>query len=221
MQDPRIRLLNTLFLSFAAYSSVIGAALSLIWWVSFGKRSTSIRSLRALFFILILPALMGVMSSLSGEDGLSYFFRIGVVLIIASWMYAGRYPGEFLDVGVWLFGRKTGFDLGLIGELSVSALEELGSEIERVRIAIHQKGEELRPGILPSVFSALLIRQLRFAQDRAALLVNRGYMGGGIHCPVFHATWSEKVTVIFSLAILVISVTAGEFIILSGSIFIV
>lgn len=164
---------------------------------------------------------MGLMSSLSGEDGLSYFFRIGVVLIIASWMYAGRYPGEFLDVGVWLFGNKTGFDLGLIGELSVSALEELGHEIERVRTAIRQKGERLRPGILPSVFSALLIRQLRFAQDRAALLVNRGYRGGGIHCPVFHATWREGVTAIFSFAILVISVTAGEFIILSGSIFIV
>ena len=25
-------------------------------------------------------------------------------------------PGELLDVSVWLFGRKNGFDLGLVGE---------------------------------------------------------------------------------------------------------
>lgn len=118
MQDPRIRLVTTIMLSIAAWISVPGAILSILWWLVCGRARTSIKTLRSLFLILVIPAVMGLAAVWSGGDGLSYFIRISAVLIIASWMYAERYPGELLDVGVWFLGTKTGFDLGLIGELS-------------------------------------------------------------------------------------------------------
>jgi energy-coupling factor transport system permease protein len=153
---------------------------------------------------------MGVAAWLTGQDGFSYFVRMTAVLIIASWMYAERYQGEFLDLGVWFFGDRIVFDLGLIGELSISALEELGYEIERITVALSQKGEKLRPVIIPAVFSSLLMRQLVLSHDRACLLATRGYQGGGTHNPVFHTSLSEGIAGAFAVVILMLSVFSRD-----------
>lgn len=221
MQDPRIRLVTTIMLSIAAWISVPGAILSILWWLVCGRARTSIKTLRSLFLILVIPAVMGLAAVWSGGDGLSYFIRISAVLIIASWMYAERYPGELLDVGVWFLGTKTGFDLGLIGELSMSSLDTLAREVDRISIALRQKGTSLSPGIIPAVFSGILIRQLNLAHERAILLTLRGYTTGGTHCPSFTSTFTDWLNGTFSCTIFLYSLITGDFFNISGSIFII
>ena len=221
MQDPRIRLVTTIMLSIAAWISVPGAILSILWWLVCGRARTSIKTLRSLFLILVIPAVMGLAAVWSGGDGLSYFIRISAVLIIASWMYAERYPGELLDVGVWFLGTKTGFDLGLIGELSMSSLDTMAREVNRISIALRQKGTPFSPGIIPAVFSGILIRQLNLAHERAILLTLRGYTTGGTHCPSFTSTFADWLNGTFSCTIFLYSLITGDFFNISGSIFII
>ena len=220
MQDPRIRLLGTALLSCAAWISLSGAVLSILWWGIWG-RNTSIKSVRTFIILLIIPAVMSIAATWSGGDGLSYFIRITAILLIASWMFAERYPGELLDVGVYFGGMKLGFDLGLIGELSMSALEVMAKETDRVSIAIRQKGNHISPRIIPAVFSGVVIRELQLAQERAILLTLRGYTSGGTHCPTFVSPKEDRIAGAFSCAIFLFSLIAGDFFIISGSTFIV
>ncbi|HPP78944.1 hypothetical protein, partial [Methanospirillum sp.] len=211
MQDPRIRLGATILLSAAAWISLPGAILTLLWWVMYAGARTSVHTIRSLIIILLVPAVMALAAFWSGADGISYFVRITTVLIIASWMYAERYPGELLDVGVWAFGTKTGFDLGLIGELSMASLDTLAREIERISVALSQKGMRLTPRIIPAVFSGILIRQLNLAHERAILLTLRGYTRGGMHCPSFSPSRSDWISGAFSCTIFLFSLIAGDF----------
>ena len=169
----------------------------------------------------MVPGVMGLAAVWSGEDGFSYVIRISAVLIIASWMYAERYPGELLDVGVWFLGTKTGFDLGLIGELSMSSLDTLARETDRISIALRQKGTRLSPRMIPAVFSGILIRQLNLAQERAILLTLRGYTRGGMHCPSFFSPRTDRINGAFSCTIFLYSLIAGDFFNIAGSTFIV
>ena len=221
MQDPRIRLVATILLSAAAWISLPGAVLAVLWWLVCGKARTSIQTIRSLILILMVPGVMGLAAVWSGEDGFSYVIRISAVLIIASWMYAERYPGELLDVGVWFLGTKTGFDLGLIGELSMSSLDTLARETDRISIALRQKGTLLSPRIIPAVFSGILIRQLNLAQERAILLTLRGYTRGGMHCPSFFSPRTDRINGAFSCTIFLYSLIAGDFFNIAGSTFIV
>jgi len=221
MQDPRIRLGAIILLSAAAWMSLPGAILTLLWWVISSGARTSVHTVRSLIFILLVPAVMALAAIWSGADGISYFFRITAVLIIASWMYAERYPGELLDVGVWALGTKTGFDLGLIGELSMSSLDTLAREIDRISVALRQKGTRLTPRILPAVFSGILIRQLNLAHDRAILLTLRGYTRGGMHCPSFSPSRSDCISGAFSCTIFLFSLIAGDIFKIAGATFIV
>ena len=221
MQDPRIRLAGGILLSISGWLSLTGAFLCILWWVIFGRAHTAVRSLHGWILLLIIPAVMSLASYFSGGDGVSYFFRITAVLLIASWLYAERYPGELLDIGVFFGGRRIGFEIGLIGELSMSALEVLGRETERVRIAIRQKGRNLSPGMIPAVFSGIIVRQLQVAHERAILLTLRGYQRGGTHCPSFSSPPEDWIAGAFSCLIFVISLIAGDFFMISGSTFIV
>lgn len=221
MQDPRIRLGATILLSAAAWISLSGAILTLLWWVIGAGARTSVHTVRSLILILLVPAVMGLAACWSGADGVSYFVRITAVLIIASWMYAERYPGELLDVGVWALGTKTGFDLGLIGELSMSSLDTLAREIDRISVALSQKGIRLTPRIIPAVFSGILIRQLNLAHERAILLTLRGYTRGGMHCPSFSPSRSDWISGAFSCTIFIFSLIAGDFFKIAGATFIV
>ena len=221
MQDPRIRLVATILLSAAAWISLPGAVLAVLWWLVCGKAQTSIQTIRSLMLILMVPAVMGLAAVWSGEDGFSYVIRITAVLIIASWMYAERYPGELLDVGVWFLGTKTGFDLGLIGELSMSSLDTLARETDRIKVALRQKETRLSPRMIPAVFSGILIRQLNLAHERAILLTLRGYTRGGMHCPSFFSPRTDWIKGAFSCTIFLYSLIAGDFFNIAGSTFIV
>ena len=191
MQDPRIRLGSTVLLSVAAFISIPGALLSVLWWILCTGRTTSFHDLRTVGLVLMLPLIAASATSLSGGDGASYLVRVAVVLLIASWAYSERYPGEFLDVSVWLLGQRLGFDIGLIGEMSLSSTEILADEMRRTRIALRQKGQHLSLPVIPPVMTSLLMRQLRLAHERAAVLTLRGYRGGGTLCPVFQTPYRD------------------------------
>lgn len=210
MQDPRIRLISVIVLSIAAYESVIGALLTLVWWVISAKGKTSVHSVKSILILLLMPAIMGVTAFLTEQDGISYFIRMTAVLVVASWMYAERYQGELLDVSVWLFGERIGFDIGVIGELSMTGLEGLKEDIERIPVALSQKGEKIRIKIIPAVFSSLLMRQLITAHDRACLLTTRGYKGGGKHSPVFFQSKSDLTGGFFAFVILTLSLITSD-----------
>jgi len=191
MQDPRIRLGGVLLLSIVSFLSLTGALLTILWWLVCTDHKTSFRDLKTVVMVFILPCIAAVATQFSGGNGVSYLIRISVVLVIASWAYSKRYPGELLDVSVWLFGKKYGFDLGLVGEMSISTTEILTDEIRRTRIALSQKGQKLSGSNLPPVIASLLVRQLRLARERACVLAIHGYQGGGSLCPAFVTSYSD------------------------------
>jgi energy-coupling factor transport system permease protein len=216
MQDPRIRLGSTVLLSLAAFISIPGAILSAFWWLICTGRTTSFHDIRTLSLVFILPVIAACATSLSGGDGGSYLIRISAVLLVASWAYSERYPGEFLDVSVWLLGKKSGFDIGLIGEMSLSSAEVLIDEIRRTRIALRQKGQHLSLSVLPPVMTSLLVRQLRLAHERAGVLAMRGYRGGGSLCPVFRTPYRDIGAGALCILIFVVSLFPETFFKVSG-----
>ena len=205
MQDPRVRLGVLLLLSIASFISITGAFLTLLWWLLCARGKTSFGSFGTAAFVFILPAVAAGATEFSGGDGISYFFRISLVLVIASWAYSERYPGEFLDVSFWLLGRRYGFDLGLVGEMSLSTIEIMIDEFRRTRIALAQKGQRFSRANLSPVITSLLIRQFRLARERAVILALRGYQGGGSLCPSFATSSGDIIAGVFSVLIFVVS----------------
>jgi len=103
MQDQRLRLGATLVLSWAAYSSMLTAALVLAWWLLFTR---SWRALPKRGVVIAMGTMIGLSAAatqFSGGDGGSYLLRITTVLLIASWAYSERVEGEMMDLAVWLF----------------------------------------------------------------------------------------------------------------------
>ncbi|PKL58647.1 MAG: hypothetical protein CVV33_10525, partial [Methanomicrobiales archaeon HGW-Methanomicrobiales-4] len=175
------------------------------WWATCTGRTTSFHDARTVGLVFMLPMIAAGATSLSGGDGISYILRISGILLIASWAYSERYPGEFLDVSVWLLGQRIGFDIGLIGEMSLSSVEILVDEMWRTRIALRQKGQHLSLSVLPPVMTSLLVRQLRLARERAGILTLRGYRGGGTLCPSFLTSYRDIAAGALCILILAVS----------------
>jgi hypothetical protein len=184
MQDVRIRVGSTLLLSIATFISIPGAIAALVWWLAAGGLSTVRSSRYALIFIGI-AGLVSFLVELSGGDGLSYFIRMTVILLIAFWAFAHQTPGEFMDLAVWAGGNTRGFDLGLVAEATLQAINAIRDDIDRIRVALTLKGKRTGiRGLLPAA-SVLIVTQLSRAEDQADLLVVRGYRRGGSWCPKF------------------------------------
>lgn len=99
----------------------------------------------------------------------------------------------------------------MVAEMSISALEVIGDDIQHVRIALGQKGEKLSVKILVPVISFMLLRQLQLAHERACILSIRGYTGGGNHYPCFVSSSGGIITGAFSGFILLFSAFIGDF----------
>ena len=185
MQDPRIRLLATLVLSVASFVSIWSAILVFLWWLVFAERRKTFRNGISVVMLFGTVTLAALATELTGGPGLSYFIRLGVVALIALWVYNAWSPGEALKVSVWTFGCGAGFDLGLIAEMSMQALNQAGEDFERSRIALKFKGGSLRGKAILSVASQLLSLQIMRIHHQADLLAIRGYRKGGNLCPEF------------------------------------
>lgn len=185
MQDPRLRLLSVAVLSLAAFASTVGAAAALIWWLLFTPRTKSLPRPGVLLPLVAIVAATALVSAWGGGAGLSYFFRMTVILLLAAWAYAGTEDGEVLTVAVWALGNRVGFEVGLIAEMGIGGLSVIRREVEQVRVAMALKG--IRPGLRTIVPLAvtLIVMEIRRADETARLLVVRGYTTGGKICPRF------------------------------------
>ena len=188
MQDARLRLFSVLLLSAASFISVAGAILTLIWLFLYPVYLKAAVQSKAYYLLLLFPGIVALFMHISGEDGISYFIRMGVLLLLGFSIFRGWSPGEFLDLSVWLFGTKTGFDLGLAIEMTIQGIDEATRDWSRVLTAMKLKG--MYPGIRNLTSLGFLLVHLRLlrARDQADLLTTRGYQSGGSCCPEFQAS---------------------------------
>ena len=186
MQDPRLTLLSTIALSLAAFASIWGALLALVWWLLATPRRLPSGRWRPALGLFVLVSATAVLVSLSGGDGASYFFRISVVLLIASWAYSERKGGELLGMGTWAFGDRTGFELGLVAEMAVQSLDGLDRDLSMLLLALRQKtGSRITLRSLVPALGLLVRMQLDRSRDLGDILAVRGYRLGGSLCPCF------------------------------------
>ena len=156
----------------------------------------------AFWVILLFVTIIATATQLTGNDGLSYLIRTGVIILLAFSVYREWHPGEYLDLSVWLFGKKAGFDIGLAIEMSIQGLHEASLAFARIRSTLSLKG--LKPGIrlIPVVGFLLIHTRLMRAREQADLLATRGYQAGGSCCPVFRT--SPRDIILGFLAILIL-----------------
>jgi energy-coupling factor transport system permease protein len=204
MQDPRIRIFVIIVLSVAAFISLAGAALAFLYWICIPGRLRGIRRPAAVLFLSMI-VVVSVITELTTGNGLSYFIRMAVILLLALYAYTAYVPGEFFRVSVWLFGRR-GFDPGLIAEMSMEALNDLEDDSSKIRIALRQKEVPLGISTLVPVIGMFVLNQIRRAHDQADLLTVRGYRKGGTICPEFHPKIPDYVSGIVAICILSIAI---------------
>jgi energy-coupling factor transport system permease protein len=131
MQDIRLRAGAAAFLSLAAFASVTGAVVVFIWWLVFSRPLQVIRKMRMVIPAIILVVFFGFVLELTGGGGVSYCVRMTVIILIGAWVYTGYRQGEFTRLGVWLLGKKTGFDFGMVAEMGLQSLELMVSDLSR------------------------------------------------------------------------------------------
>jgi len=185
MQDPRIRIAAAAILSVSAFISLHGAAFAFFWWLIFTPGVDLIKKIRLVLPFLIMIAFFSLVLELFSGNGLSYFVRMTVIVLIGMWLYSEQKPGEFLSLSVWFFGDRAGFDLGLVAEMGMQSLSFIAADLERIRMAEKIKG--LRWGLHSLIPAGMILVHgaLARAEDSAELLAIRGYRSGGTLCPHF------------------------------------
>ena len=188
MQDVRLRTGAAVLLSLAAFTSLTGAGAAFLWWSFFSGRVSSTLRMRILLPVAALLAFFSGVLTLSGGDGFSYFCRMMVVVLIGSWVYAEQQAGEFLRLGTWLFGKRSGFEIGLVAEMGMQSLHLLLRDFTQIRAAgiLKGTGGGWRT-LVPSGFVLVNGALLRAGQTSEILAV-RGYRDGGTLCSRFVTT---------------------------------
>jgi hypothetical protein len=215
MQDPRIRIAAAAILSVAAFISFQGAVAAFLWWIVFTPRVTLVKRLPGILSIILMIAFFSFVLEMLGGGGLSYFIRMTVILLIGMWLYDEQKSGEFLAVGVWLFGDKIGFEIGMTAEMGIQSLVSVAADLERIRMAEDIKG--VRWGVHSLIPAGLILVHgaLIRAEDSAELLAVRGYRYGGTLCPKFLTSTSDRFAGVFVMGVIVFSlIPVSEFFIL-------
>lgn len=215
MADARIRIASAALLSVAAFVCIQGAVAAGIWWLIFTSRQKSLRNRPVIGVMILLIAIVSTLIFLSGKDGISYFVRMCVIVLIGAWLYAEQQHGDFLRTGVWCLGQKTGFTLGLIAELGMLVADGLAEDFNRIRIAQSLKGLRWGPYMILPTGLVLINGALARAQDTTELLAVRGYSKGGSMCPHFAPTPGELVAGTGAICVLLFAIASvSEFFIL-------
>lgn len=215
MQDPRIRIAAAAVLSLAAFISLHGAAAVFLWWLVFTPRLQLAKSIRLVFSLIMMIAFFSLVLQLSGGGGLSYFTRLTVIILIGMWIFSEQKSGEFLSIGVWLFGDRSGFELGMVAEMGMQSFTSVSADLDRIRLAEKIKGMQWEVRSLVPAGLVLVRGALARAEDTAELLAVRGYRYGGTMCPKFFTRPTDIVGGISALCILLFAVIpVSEFFIL-------
>jgi energy-coupling factor transport system permease protein len=215
MQDPRIRVAAAAVLSISAFVSLHGAAFACIWWLVFTPGIHLLKKIRLVIPVLLMTGFFSIVLELSGGNGLSYFIRMSVIILIGMWLYEEQKPGEFLRTSVWLFGDRGGFDLGLVSEMGLQSLSRIAADLRRIRWAGKIKGMRWGARSLIPAGIILVHGTLARAGDSAELLAVRGYRSGGTVCPQFKTKTMDLVAGFFAVCILLFAlIPVSEFFIL-------
>jgi energy-coupling factor transport system permease protein len=215
MQDIRLRMGAAALLSVAAFSGIIGAAVVFIWWLAFSHPLQVLRKMRMVYPAIILILFFGLVLELTGGGGMSYCLRMIVIILIGAWVFAMYRNGDFLNLAVWLFGKRTGFDLGITAEMGVQSLDLIRSDFSRIRLALGLKGAGSGISILVPAGSILIHGALVRAGETAELMAIRGYTQGGSYCPAFKTSGRDILGGLLALCMGIITVLpVSEFFIL-------
>jgi energy-coupling factor transport system permease protein len=215
MQDIRLRAGTAAVLSLVAFTSIGGAAVVFIWWLAFSRPLQVLKKMRIVIPAIILIAFFGFVLEFTGGGGISYGLRMTVIILIGAWVYTGYRQGEFLMLWVWLLGKKTGFDLGMIAEMGMQSLDLLVSDFSRIRQAQELKGSCWGLHSLVPAGSVLIHSALRRADETAELMAIRGYTRGGSYCPKFETPVKDIIAGIAALCMGIIAfIPVSEFFIL-------
>lgn len=215
MQDIRLRAGAAALLSLAAFTSLTGAAVVFLWWLAFSRPLQVLRKMRGFIWAVLLIVFFSLVLELTGGGGISYCLRMTVIILIGAWVYTGYRQGEFLRLGTWMLGEKTGFDLGMIAEMGMQSVELMGSDFSRIRQAQELKGSRLGLRSLVPAASILIHGALRRADETADLMAVRGYTRGGTYCPEFKTPARDIIAGIAAVCMGIITfVPVSEFFIL-------
>jgi len=215
VQDPRIRIAAAAFLSLAAFISLQGAAAAILWWLVFAPRLKLAKRIPLILSILLMIVFFSLILEIFSGGGLSYVIRMTVILLIGMWIYDEQKSGEFLSTGVWLFGDRIGFEIGMIAEMGMQSLVSVSADLERIRIAQGIKGMRWEVRSLVPAGLVLVHGALARAEDTSELLAVRGYQSGGTICPEFVTKPSDLVAGAFVLGVFIFSlIPVSEFFIL-------
>jgi hypothetical protein len=215
MQDPRIRIATAAVLSLAAFMSLHGAAAVFLWWMAFTTHLQLAKRIRLVFSLILMIAFFSLVLELVGGDGLSYFIRMTVIVLIGMWLFSEQKSGEFLAIGIWLFGNRAGFELGMVAEMGMQSIVSVTADLDRIRMAEKIKGMQWEAGSLVPAGLILVHGALARAEETAELLAVRGYQYGGTMCPTFFTRPLDIVAGMFALGILIFSlIPVSEFFIL-------
>lgn len=185
MQDVRIRIGTAAVLSIIAFSSIIGALAVFLWWLLFTPRLALMKDIRTTYPVFCLIAFFSLVLEITGGEGISYFVRMSVIVLLGMWLLREQQPGEILNLCVWLFGNRVGFEIGLMAEMGLQSTELLLADLERIRIAGKLKGIRWNYKSLVPTGLLLVHGAMNRADDTAELLAVRGFSKGGTLCPVF------------------------------------
>lgn len=215
MQDIRLRTVTAFLLSLSAFISLYGAVVTFLWWlICSGQVSRTART-RMLIPVAAMVAFFSVVLSLTGGDGLSYFIRMIVIVLIGFWIYAEHRPGEFLQLGVWMLGDRAGFEFGMLADMGMQTLHLLIRDFDQVRVAESLKGTRTGWKMLVPVSTVLVNGALIRAESTAELMAVRGYRHGGTFCPAFSTTKGDLLSGFAALCVLIIAlIPVSEFFIL-------
>ncbi|MDP2797665.1 MAG: hypothetical protein Q8N94_09180 [Methanoregula sp.] len=216
MRDVRLRTGSATLLSLMAFYSITGAIAAFVWWLLFTPNFRLVWKNRLVLPSVVLIGLFSGILEITGGGGLSYFFRMMVVILIGAWLLSGQKRGEFLDLGCWLFGSRTGFELGMLAEMALQNLNSLIIDFDRIRAAERMKG--VRSGIrsIVPVGRVLIHWTLLRAEDTSELLAMRGYVRGGTCVPAFVREKGDLIAAVFAICAAIIAlISVSAFFILS------
>jgi len=215
MQDIRLRIAVALVLTISAFFSLAGAALAFLWWLACSGNVFRIVKTRVILPVAGMLAFFSAVLSLTGGDGVSYFLRMMVIVLIGSWVYAEQKSGEFLHLGVWLFGNRMGFELGMLADMAMQTLHLMIRDFETIRVAQALKGAGPAWKTLVPAGLILVTGALSRAEHTAEIMAVRGYRDGGSLTPQFFTTGKDIFCCMAALCILIITVIpVSEFFIL-------
>ena len=215
MQDVRLRTGVAVLLSIAAFLSIAGAAAAALWCMVFARKLSLRKNARLFLSLGLLVGFFAIVLQMNGGNGISYFVRMMVIVLIGVWVYSEQKKGEFLRLGVWLFGDRAGFDLGLVADMGMQAMDLLIADFEKIRLAGRLKRRPLTATRIVPAGIVLVSNALHRADDTAKLLAVRGYRDGGSLCPAFVTTRGDiAASLLACIVTLLAIIPVSEFFIL-------